>query len=179
MRPADLAAVESARIRASQRGYRGILPDDYLEALRTPDPAGGKQEWKEPTPPDRDAVAVLDGRVIGFTAVARWLGPAGGGSLDAIFVDPDHWGRGIGGRLLADATTYLTTQGLIPIRLWVLAGNRRARGFYEARGFHRDELTRPYRREHNGHTAEAPAVRYTLQAGPATLHGQANQLTGP
>lgn len=169
---ADLAAVDAIRIRGWQQGYRGILPEDYLQALMPhPDLAGRQRAWEAPAPPKRHAVAVADEEVVGFTVVGRWIerpaaddGPRPGpaGAIDAIFVDPDYWERGIGGRLLADATSYLAAQDLIPIRLWVLTANHRARRFYEARGFRCDDVTSPYRRQQGGHIAEATAVRYTL-----------------
>ncbi|MCA1711196.1 MAG: GNAT family N-acetyltransferase [Actinobacteria bacterium] len=61
-----------------------------------------------------------DGVLLGFAATDE-------GRLDALFVLPEHAGRGIGSRLLERAAGV--------DRLWVLEDNTPARGFYERRGW--------------------------------------------
>jgi GNAT superfamily N-acetyltransferase len=51
--------------------------------------------------------------------------------IDQLYVDPDHTGRGIGGRLMAVAKA----QRAAGLRLWTFAANVRARRFYERHGF--------------------------------------------
>lgn len=87
-----------------------------------------------------------------------------GGEIYAIYVDPGHWGHGVGRRLLTDAVSYLTGVGLTPVRLWVLTGNVRARRIYEEYGFRSDNLTKPFFRERDGRTVESTETRYTLVA---------------
>ena len=55
----------------------------------------------------------------------------GGDWVDQLYVDPDHWGRGIGSALL-DVAKRQRPGGL---RLWTFAGNAGARRFYERHGF--------------------------------------------
>jgi ribosomal protein S18 acetylase RimI-like enzyme len=55
--------------------------------------------------------------------------------LGALFVDPGHWGRGIGRSLLAAATDEMGARGYEGVRLLAPAGNRRARELYERHGF--------------------------------------------
>jgi GNAT superfamily N-acetyltransferase len=69
-------------------------------------------------------VAELDGTMVGFAAVV-------GGELDALFVVPDLWGRGIGKALVDAATHEARKRGYT---LWVTA-NPTARTFYEKCGF--------------------------------------------
>jgi GNAT superfamily N-acetyltransferase len=69
-------------------------------------------------------VAVLDGRIAGFAAVIA-------GELDGLFVEPDHWKRGVGAALVEAAAHEARMQGL---SLTVTA-NPTARGFYEKCGF--------------------------------------------
>jgi ribosomal protein S18 acetylase RimI-like enzyme len=64
------------------------------------------------------------GTVAGFLALA-------GDRLEQLYVAPRRQGRGIGSRLLLKAKE-LRPAGL---RLYTFARNRRARDFYEARGF--------------------------------------------
>ncbi len=54
------------------------------------------------------------------------------GELLALYVDPDHWGLGIGRRLMFAARRLLTERGLRQAMLWVLEGNERAERFYRA-----------------------------------------------
>lgn len=51
--------------------------------------------------------------------------------IDQLYVDPDHTGRGVGGRLMAVAKA----QRAAGLRLWTFAANVRARRFYERHGF--------------------------------------------
>jgi GNAT superfamily N-acetyltransferase len=68
-------------------------------------------------------VAELDGKVAGFAALV-------GGELDGLFVEPDLWGRGIGGALIDAAAHEARRKGLT---LTVIA-NPSARRFYESCG---------------------------------------------
>lgn len=69
-------------------------------------------------------VAVLDGRVVGYTrATPTWL--------DDLYVLPDAQGRGIG-RALLERVLALHPDG---IGLWVFESNRPARDFYARHGF--------------------------------------------
>ena len=69
-------------------------------------------------------VAELDGEVAGFIAVV-------GSELDGLFVEPEHWRRGIGSALVEAATHQARRRGL---SLSVTAGPN-ARSFYESCGF--------------------------------------------
>jgi GNAT superfamily N-acetyltransferase len=71
----------------------------------------------------------------GFAAVAPpWL--------DALYVRPAAWGPGVAARLHDRAVEALRVAGVRRARLWVLEENRRARRFYERRGWILDGTTR-------------------------------------
>ena len=55
----------------------------------------------------------------------------GGEWIDQLYIDPDHWGQGIGGALLDVAKR----ERPVGLRLWTFAGNAGARRFYERHGF--------------------------------------------
>jgi ribosomal protein S18 acetylase RimI-like enzyme len=57
--------------------------------------------------------------------------------LDRIYVHPDRWGEGIGGRLLRGVECRAEDTGGERIRLDVMAENDRAVGFYKAAGYKR------------------------------------------
>jgi GNAT superfamily N-acetyltransferase len=69
-------------------------------------------------------VAELNGVIVGFAAVVS-------GELDALFVEPDLWGMGIGRALVDQAAHEARKRGLA---LRVIA-NPSARRFYESCGF--------------------------------------------
>jgi GNAT superfamily N-acetyltransferase len=64
--------------------------------------------------------------------------PSGVGELWMINLEPAAWGRGLGTKLLAAATDELRRAGFVEAVLWVVAGNRRARRFYEREGWRPD-----------------------------------------
>jgi RimJ/RimL family protein N-acetyltransferase len=73
-------------------------------------------------------VAAIEGRIVGVVAISR---RAPFGWIDQLYIDPLFYGRGIGSQLLQSALASLPR----PVRLYTLQRNRRARRFYERRGF--------------------------------------------
>ncbi len=57
------------------------------------------------------------------------------GDLYALYLDPDHWGRGIGTPLHAAALDRLVTHSFTRAGLWVLEGNQRALRLYHRHGW--------------------------------------------
>lgn len=74
--------------------------------------------------PSREVtVATVPGGVVGFVAARPdWI--------DQLYLDPAWTGRGIGGRLLEQATA-----GIAETRLYCFQANTGARRFYEGHGF--------------------------------------------
>ncbi|HJQ95695.1 MAG TPA: GNAT family N-acetyltransferase [Acidimicrobiia bacterium] len=60
------------------------------------------------------------------------------GQVFSIHVDPPAWGAGVGSDLLDNAVANLRSSGFEDATLWVVDENRRARMFYEARGWKLD-----------------------------------------
>jgi GNAT superfamily N-acetyltransferase len=52
-----------------------------------------------------------------------------------LYVDPDHWGCGIGRRLHDRVLEHLRAGGQGVVALWVLEANARARSMYERWGW--------------------------------------------
>ncbi|MDE3094170.1 MAG: GNAT family N-acetyltransferase, partial [Acidobacteriota bacterium] len=59
-----------------------------------------------------------------------------------LYVDPDHWGRGVGSLLHDAVITALRQWPVASAHLWVLEGNRRAQRFYVQRGWRLDGASR-------------------------------------
>jgi GNAT superfamily N-acetyltransferase len=142
--PDDIMAVARVHVRAWQVAYRGLMPEDYLAGLRAEDRAQ-RYDFSslDPARP-RTVVAVVADTVLGFatTSPARDEAAAGQGELCALYVEPDCWGRGIGGALAAAARNNLYRLGFRKAVLWVAAGNARAERFYRTDGWSRDDSHR-------------------------------------
>ncbi len=139
-RPDDAAAVAGVHVRSWQVGYRGLLPDVYLDELR-PEDRMDRYTFGA-TDPDVPStmVAAEDGVICGFvtTGPSRGVDLPGGGEVLALYVDPPTWGRGVGRRLMAEARDKLGRAGFADVGLWVLSGNERAQRFYRADGWSPD-----------------------------------------
>jgi GNAT superfamily N-acetyltransferase len=161
LRPAtreDAAEVSRVHVRSWQVGYQGLLPDDYLDGLRPEERATHYTfGTSEPGVPFT-VVAVQETAVVGFATTAADDGTAGRGvgELLALYVDPDHWGTGVGRALVADARARLRRAGSREAVLWVLVGNERAERFYRADGWAPDGA----RREEEVWGVSADEIRY-------------------
>lgn len=57
--------------------------------------------------------------------------------LQMVFISPERWGEGIGGRLVDAALAEARSQGYARCQLWTHASDERVRRLYEGRGFGR------------------------------------------
>lgn len=168
--PSDAAAMGALVVRAWQRAYRGLMPDEYLDGLTVADRTDLWRRVLTGDPDPNRAVFVAegdDGLVVGFVA--------GGGEMEvedavrgevyALNVDPDRWGYGVGRALLAAACHHLRAVGYTSAVLWVHPDNARACRFYRASGWRTDGTER----RHDALGVEVPLVRYhhRLIVGPA------------
>jgi GNAT superfamily N-acetyltransferase len=132
--PADAGQIASVHVRSWQVGYRGLLPEAYLDRLRPEDRAESYVLGAGDPSQPHTVVAVDKGAICGFatTAPARDSDAQGYGELCALYVDPPWWGRGVGQALLFSAERRLAGEGFGHGVLWVLVGNERAQRFYQA-----------------------------------------------
>jgi GNAT superfamily N-acetyltransferase len=143
-RPQEAYAIARVHTRSWQVGYAHAFPAEALASISAERRA---DRWADrlraPQPRTALLVAEADGEVCGFAA----LGPAREsrarvGELYAIYVDPDHWGTGVGQALIAEGEERLRAAGFTEAILWVLEDNPRARRFYEAAGWTHDGGTK-------------------------------------
>jgi ribosomal protein S18 acetylase RimI-like enzyme len=87
-------------------------------------------------------VAEAAGEVIGMALGEPALADEGAGPpspglchVSMVFVAPDRWGKGIGGRLVDAILTEARLRGYGRAQLWTHTDNARARRLYEGRGF--------------------------------------------
>jgi len=60
--------------------------------------------------------------------------------VQMVFVAPEHWGGGIGGKLLAAAHAEARTRGFERVKLRTHADDERVRWLYEGHGFGRTRV---------------------------------------
>jgi GNAT superfamily N-acetyltransferase len=142
--PVDAMAVARVHVRSWQAGYRGLLPDAYLNGLRPEERAERYDFATDDTREPATMVAMDGGRICGFatTSPARDSDVPEHGELCALYVDPEWWGRGIGAALISAARDRLLDQGFRNAVLWLLDGNARAERFYRIDGWAPDGTSR-------------------------------------
>jgi ribosomal protein S18 acetylase RimI-like enzyme len=140
----DALAVAQVHVRSWQAGYRGLISQNYLDALCPEDRASRYTFDRMTLTGPFTLVAVDDDAICGLvtTGKSRDTDLQEAGEIWAIYVDPARWGTGVGRSLMAAATNKLRCTGYGEASLWVLAGNTRARRFYELVGWQLDEADR-------------------------------------
>jgi GNAT superfamily N-acetyltransferase len=142
--PEDALAIATVHVASWQAGYRGIFDDDFLDALRPEDRAARYDLGHDDPSRPQTTVALRDGEIVGFATI----GPSRDEDLDntgelmALYVEPAHWGEGIGHVLLDGATAQLEARGFSLGSLWVLTDNDRAEALYRKAGWQRDGVSR-------------------------------------
>ena len=141
-RPEDAPAIAAVHVASARDAYRGILPDDWLDALST-----GAHEtfwrWRVESLRQDGAiwVAANSGSIVGFCTTSRSDEPdaaADTAEVGWLYVSPNRVGEGVGSGLLAQAISRAADQGFAEATLWVYADNERARRFYENAGWQLD-----------------------------------------
>lgn len=150
--PADAAPVAEIWHASWHLGHAGHVPEG-LTARRT------LEAFHQRTPGrvDDTTVAEVDGRVVGFIMIA-------GDEVEQVFVAPDHRGSGVAALLLAEAERQVAAAGHEVAWLAVVAGNARARRFYEKHGWS-DEGDLPYEVTAGGERFVSPCRRYAKRVG--------------
>jgi GNAT superfamily N-acetyltransferase len=136
----DATEVAGVHIRAWQVAYRGIFPDAFLDGLRVEERASRYVFGSTAADAPETILAVEDDAVCGFAAVgpSRDADAPDAGELRALYIDPSHWARGVGGLLLGHGYARLRARGFAEAILWLLVGNERAERFYRADGWEPD-----------------------------------------
>jgi GNAT superfamily N-acetyltransferase len=131
-------------------GHLGFVPPELVEA-RTPESfrARAGERICETT------VAVVDEEVAGFVLVVD-------DEVEQVYVSASHRGTGIADALLREAERQVRVNGHAKAWLAVVAGNARARAFYERAGW-RDEGPFEYSAAAEDGSIGVPCQRYVKQ----------------
>lgn len=112
--------------------YRGIVPQEYLDALP-------ENRWSAFLAGELQQLWVVsDGEeIVGASTYCPARDPAyaGWGEIISIYLLPRCCRQGIGSRLLRASMEELFAMGFRDLYLWVLEDNLPARRFYEKNGF--------------------------------------------
>jgi ribosomal protein S18 acetylase RimI-like enzyme len=124
--PEDAAAIAEIWRLGWRDGHLGHVPDELVRvrtdesfALRAAERAG------------EATVAVVDDEVAGFVMVVD-------DEVEQVYVAARHRGAGVADALMVEAERQVGANGYAAAWLAVVAGNARARRFYERRGWHDD-----------------------------------------
>ena len=133
----DLAELE---VRSWRAVYQDIFPINELAKMSVQRKA---VQWgrliREPGRRSAALVAEAESGPVGFLQCgpARDSRVTRAGEVYSIYVDPAHWGSGVGTALMEVGLDFLTPRFRTAL-LWVVRENENARRFYEAREFHED-----------------------------------------
>ena len=131
-------------------GHDGLVPQELVEA-RTPESFRARAEERI----GEMTVAVLDEEVAGFVLVV-------GEEVEQVYVSASHRGTGVADVLMREAERQVRENGHSKAWLAVVAGNARARAFYERAGW-RDEGPFEYVAVADTGPIGVPCRRYTKQ----------------
>jgi GNAT superfamily N-acetyltransferase len=134
---ADAPAIARVRVDSWRTSYRGLIPDAYLDAMEVD---ASTALWERVLGAEGSTasvlVATLDGEVIGFAAGNPLKEPKHGADAEitAVYLRREYQRAGIGRRLLAAVVEAQQRLGATAMIVWVIAGNKAARAFYEGLG---------------------------------------------
>ena len=133
----DAALIARIHVATWKKAYAGIIPDDYLASLSE---EKRTKSWQQQLTDDQTIVLVAeqDGHVIGWASGGRSRDDDGASDSEvyAIYVLAQHWGSGVGRKLMAGMEDSLPAAQ--STTLWVLRENQRAIHFYERLGYRPD-----------------------------------------
>ncbi|MFG1924707.1 alpha/beta fold hydrolase [Cryptosporangium sp. NPDC048952] len=144
----DVEAIAEMWHRGWHDGHDGQVPAE-LASVRTPESFGPRAVDRLP----QTTVAERGGEVAGFVVVV-------GDEVEQVYVSSAHRGGGAASTLLAAAERQVRAAGFPSAWLAVVAGNARARRFYEREGWV-DEGDFDYAAESGDTTIGVPCRRYT------------------
>src|SRR5262245_31616559 len=128
MRIEDVAGIARVHVRTWQTTYRGIIPDDYLDAIQEEE---WQQRWlpglSQPAPNTFGYVSENEenGEIVGFVRGGTTHYPElpYRGELYAIYILKAYQQHGLGRRLVRALASDFVTAGLSEMLLWVLESN--------------------------------------------------------
>ena len=127
--PGDAAALAEVHVRSWRETYPGLLPTQYLDRMSIPVHA---TRWRRQLTRARPGEVILAAE--GSGGLMAYCAGAVMGENDAeiftLYLLKSVQGSGLGRRLFVTVARVLAAEGARALRVWVLNGNERAKGFY-------------------------------------------------
>lgn len=157
----DLRAARKAHNRAVRVGFRGLVPEEVIDAALRPTDAESLEALEAELDDEHGTfhVAEREGAVVGFvrarySGTAEYVEPFDGEIVDLV-VDPARWRQGVGSALVERAVESFLHM-IDGAWIAVIADDERARSFLEDHDFEHDETIEA---EVGGTTFEHAAYR--------------------
>jgi RimJ/RimL family protein N-acetyltransferase len=147
----DADALATAHIDGWRVGYRGVVPDEYLDAEEFATSRRNRWRswtWLDAMSGSRMFVVTIEGRAVGFGhAGPEHVDPTLAttarvaedvpqrGEVYGFYVHPTAWGSGAAPAQMSRCEEFLRDEGFASAILWVLRDNPRAAAFYEKAGW--------------------------------------------
>ncbi len=135
-KPDDAPDIAKLHIRSWQQAYRGIIHQSYLDHGLNFDER--EKKWRNNLADSRKGTfLIFDGDLLaGFATVGQSRDQKFSDyyELYAIYLCPDYFGKGVGGKLLRHVLVYTIKCGFNKMFVNVLSENRLGRSFYERMG---------------------------------------------
>lgn len=138
----DVRGMDRVNRRAWREAYAEIIPSELLDRVDTePETRIIQRRFDEVMEWSGQTYVADAGDIVGYAAwrvggdTKEFVDPEDAG-LKEIYVDPEHWGQGVGTRLLERVRADLP-EDVAGLLASMLGGNEVGRRFYQARGFDR------------------------------------------
>ncbi len=135
--PQDAPAIAAVCIASWRSTYRGLIPDAYLDGMQLEKSIAS---WDRVLTAGENNTSVFvaesDGDVVGFAAGNMLPEPRFDldAEISAAYVRREFQHAGVGRRLVAAVANAQRDHGAHGLIVWVIAGNKGARAFYEQLG---------------------------------------------
>jgi len=139
--PADAPDMAEVGIRSWEVAYKDIIPAEYIRERN----ATRSKQFKIPDDNTTKYVIQKDSKIIGIMTIDRSYDDDLDDSfydLQAIYLHPDYYRRGIGSQAMEFAYDIARNLGKTAMTVWLLADNHNAKNFYEKCGFNADGKTK-------------------------------------
>jgi GNAT superfamily N-acetyltransferase len=139
--PIDAREIEDLRIENWKIAYRGIVPDDYLEALS---PKYDDREKSLRDVESKHYVAVDNNEIVGWVRGHRTQDDdcdEATYEIGAVYVKPSHWRQGIGKKLIDHLLGEVDHEHYQEVIVWTFRDYEQSNRFYQSLGFAKDEKT--------------------------------------
>lgn len=135
--PGDERSLAHIQTESWKAAFKGILKDEDLERCTNIDKATAMYKGLIEDKIGNGCILEVDGKphALAYWDKCREADMEGWAELISIHSLPDNWRKGYGSVLMDKVLEDVKTAGYGKIMLWVFDENKRARAFYESKGF--------------------------------------------